>query len=419
MRVALVVDDFPSTSQTFIVDKVVGLLGRGIDVHVVCWRLDRAAWEGYPELSGRPGMVERVHACSGARRKRALVLGTDLARASATPRTLSRFLGARRRARRGRSGLGLEARILAVRPDVVHFEFGWLARAHALLADGLDVPVTASFRGADLNYFGLDEERYYEPVWSGLAAIHCLGDDLWARAKRRGCPSSMPHVLIPPAVDVDIFRPPSARLRMRMPGDPFRVLTVARLHWKKGLEHGLEAVRRLRVGGVDVRYRIVGSGPHLPAVRACVADLGLEAGVELLGSRSRRQVRDELATADVLLHPATSEGFGNAVLEAQAMELPIVATDADGLPANVRHGVTGYVVPRRASGALADALATIAADPGLGRVLGEAGRLHVAAQFRPADQITAFLAFYRAVADHHRARQPSRSLSSAPAPRAG
>lgn len=413
MRIVLVVDDFPATSQTFIVDKATGLLDHGIDVHVVCWRVDATAWAGYPELSRRPGFSRRVHVCPGRDRAGAVSLATDLARASGRPRALSRFLTVRRAARTGRIGLGLGARLLALRPDIVHFEFGWLAKAHVFLADGLDMPFTASFRGADLNYFGLDDDGYYDPVWSRLAAIHCLGEDLWARALRRGCPPDMPHARIPPAVDSEVYRPPTER--SRTPGDPFRVLTVGRLHWKKGIEHGLEAVRRLQAGGIDVRYRVAGAGPHLPAVRACVTDLGLEGCVELLGSRSRQQIREELAAAHVLLHPATSEGFGNAVLEAQSMELPIVTTDADGLPANVEHGVTGYVVPRRDAGALAGALATVAADPRLALLLGQAGRRRVGTHFRPADQMAAFLAFYRAVAEDG-AGAVGPSISPAPAP---
>jgi colanic acid/amylovoran biosynthesis glycosyltransferase len=397
VRIALVVDDFPSVSQTFIVDKVIGLLERGADVQVVCRRLDLVAWAGYPELAARPEIRARVHAVPGRSPRSFALLATDAVRAAAHPSTLTQFLAARARAARGSSGLGIEMHILTLRPDVVHFEFGWLAKTHGHLADAMDVPMTASFRGADLNYFGLDDDSYYEPVWSRLAAIHCLGDDLWTRALRRGCPPEMPVARIPPAVDIDAYRPPAPRRRSI--GDPFRVLTVARLHWKKGFEHGLEAVRRLPESGIDVRYRIAGSGPHLPAVEALIADLGLQDRVELLGSVSRQHVRDELAAADILLHPATSEGFGNAVLEAQAMELPVVTSDADGLPANVQHGTTGYVVPRRDPGALADAMTAIATDPDLARRLGQAGRLRVGTQFRPTEQISAFLDFYAAVAD--------------------
>ena len=75
------------------------------------------------------------------------------------------------------------------------------------------------------------------------------------------------------------------------------------------------------------------------------------------------RVLGELRAADVLLHPAVSEGFGNAVMEAQAVEVPVVCTDADGLRENVVDGVTGLVVPRRDASALAAALERLAARP--------------------------------------------------------
>ena len=75
------------------------------------------------------------------------------------------------------------------------------------------------------------------------------------------------------------------------------------------------------------------------------------------------------------------EGFCNAVIEAQAMELPVVTSDAGGLPENVEDGVTGFVVPRRNPAALADKLALLARDPALRRRLGCAGRARATARF--------------------------------------
>ena len=94
--------------------------------------------------------------------------------------------------------------------------------------------------------------------------------------------------------------------------------------------------------------------------------------------------------ADVFLHAAVSEGFCNAVIEAQAMKLPVVCTDADGLPENVCEGETGFVVPRRDPEAMALGLSRLAADPSLRERMGRAGRRRVEKHFRIEDQIVAF-----------------------------
>jgi colanic acid/amylovoran biosynthesis glycosyltransferase len=104
--------------------------------------------------------------------------------------------------------------------------------------------------------------------------------------------------------------------------------------------------------------------------------------------------------ADILLHPAVSEGFCNSVIEAMSMGLPIVATDAGGLPENVKDGETGLIVPRRDPGAIAEALELLARNPALRQRMAEAGQHRVRRLFRLQDQVDAFIGFYDEVAGH-------------------
>jgi colanic acid/amylovoran biosynthesis glycosyltransferase len=99
----------------------------------------------------------------------------------------------------------------------------------------------------------------------------------------------------------------------------------------------------------------------------------------------------------VFLHPAVTEAFGNAAMEAMAMRLPVVCTDAGGLAENVVHGGTGIVVHRREPKSLSDALARLAADPGLRQRMGDAGRARALSRFKIGDQIAAFSALYQRV----------------------
>jgi colanic acid/amylovoran biosynthesis glycosyltransferase len=103
--------------------------------------------------------------------------------------------------------------------------------------------------------------------------------------------------------------------------------------------------------------------------------------------------------ADVFLHAAVSEGFCNAVIEAQAMGLPVVCSDAGGLPENVADGESGFVVQRRNPRALAEKLAVLATDPGLRYLMGKAGRERALRCFCLEDQVTAFEQLYRELAD--------------------
>jgi colanic acid/amylovoran biosynthesis glycosyltransferase len=181
------------------------------------------------------------------------------------------------------------------------------------------------------------------------------------------------------------------------PGRPLRILSVGRLVWKKGHEYGMRAIKLLQDRGLHVECRIVGDGAYAEAIALARHELGLERAVHLLKEVAPSEIPAQMRWADVLLHAAVSEGFCNAVTEAQAMELPVVCSDADGLSENVADGQTGFVVPRRDARALADKLALLAGDPGLRRRLGEAGRQRVLTRFQRSDQIAALDRFYRRV----------------------
>ena len=412
-RIALVVPAFPKVSETFIVSKFLGLLDRGWDVHIVCHRSEEKEWARFSQL---PDSVrKRIHVAWPVVPKWKAALfapAAALACLEASPRRTARYLreGTRRFGRAvAATRMYLDAPLLRLGPDIVHFEFGALAPERMYLRDLLGCRVAVSFRGYDINFVGLDRPDHYEAVWAGAAGLHFLGEDLWRRARRRGCPPDVFHVLIPPAIDIDFYRrDPDVPKATSEVGASLRILSVGRLEWKKGYEDALMAVRKLVDRGVSCEYRIVGEGDYLPAIAFVRQQLRLEGIVELVGALPREDVRREMQSADLLLHAAVSEGFCNAVIEAQAMELPVVCTDADGLRENVADGETGFVVGRRNPAALAERVELLARDPQLRRRMGEAGRRRATLKFQLGDQIDRFERFYSAILDREVAPIPER-----------
>ena len=400
-RIVLVLAAFPKTSETFIVHKVCGLIQRGLDIVVVCDSSETKEWERFPQLEKLPDLNKRI-AKNWPTQPRWLV--PFLCLSALTGSLIKNFQGSIAYLLNGfrRWGLSalkffyIDAAIIAAKPDIVHFEFGALAVHRMHLKDLLGCKVLVSFRGYDLNFSGLDQPGYYDQVWDKADGVHCLGEDLWVRAQRRGCPANKFHKLIPPAVDAITFSPVRdlSRNVKKNERSVLRILSVGRLEWKKGYEFALSAIRLLRDQGIFLEYKIIGSGTYLEALAFSRHQLVLDDCVQFLGAMSQQEIRQQMNQANIFLHAAVSEGFCNAVLEAQAMELPIVCTDADGLSENVKDGVTGFVVSRRDPRALAEKIHTLAQAPALRNQMGKAGRQRVIERFSLETQLKAFADFF-------------------------
>ena len=97
----------------------------------------------------------------------------------------------------------------------------------------------------------------------------------------------------------------------------------------------------------------------------------LEEAIILTGDR--RDVPALLAALDVFLLPSLWEGLPTSIVEAMAMQTPVVASSVGGIPELVEHGVTGYLIPPQNPAALADAVTHLLAHPDLARQFGRAG----------------------------------------------
>lgn len=285
--------------------------------------------------------------------------------------------------------------IIHVQPDVVHFEFGTIAKKGVAIRTFTDAKLSVSFRGYDLNYVGIDNENYYKDVWDNMDGFHFLGQDLKNRAITRGYKTNKTEALIPPGIDVGFFSP-TYEIKQT---DKLQLISVGRLVWKKGYEYAIRAIALLKQKGISFEYKIIGEGNHRQALEYIIKESGLENEVKLLGEKDRELIKCELAKAHIFIHPAISEGFSNAVLEAQAMALPIICTDADGLSENIADGETGYIVTKWNEQAIAEKIEMLWCNKSHLTEMGNAGAARVQQHFTIEKQMTAFIAFYHQLSD--------------------
>ena len=161
------------------------------------------------------------------------------------------------------------------------------------------------------------------------------------------------------------------------------LLTVARLVAFKGLNYSIEAVGQLVQEFPELTYHILGEGIQRNELEEQIKTSRLENNIFLHGAVTQEQALEHYNQADIFILPGivASDGEvetqGLVVQEAQSMSLPVVITDAGGLPEGIIDGTTGFVVPQRDVKSLKDKIRLLLNDAGLREQMGKAGRVFV------------------------------------------
>jgi glycosyltransferase involved in cell wall biosynthesis len=160
---------------------------------------------------------------------------------------------------------------------------------------------------------------------------------------------------------------------------PLRLVTVGALAPRKGQEYAVEALRLVTDAGVSATLVLVGSGPDEAKLRRLAADSGVERLITFAGEQT--DPRRYLEEADIFVLPSRQEGFSNAILEAMASALPVIATDVGGNAEAIVHGTGGLIVEPESSTALAAAITELDRNRSQLPEMGHSNRERVAERF--------------------------------------
>jgi glycosyltransferase involved in cell wall biosynthesis len=302
----------------------------------------------------------------------------------------------------------------SIRPDIIHswlYDGGICARLAGLVVRGL--PMVVSLQNPD-----------YEPEtlkWSGwpLATMKALLwvdriSSSWSRPFYVACSdfvkqSAIAHQAIPPSRVRVIFNcvdpmtvacDPSERTRLRtslnIPGDAMVFLNVGRLDPQKGQTFLVDAFRRLLSVSPSVYLVIAGEGPLGPTLRAFSEDAGVTERVRFIGRRS--DIGACLEMSDIFVFPSLFEGFGIALVEAMAKQLPCIASRIAPLCEVLGDGDPAVLVTPGRVDELATAMARLCNDPNLRAKLGSENQRRALSQFHPRVTVGHWEDLYREVA---------------------
>jgi glycosyltransferase involved in cell wall biosynthesis len=267
------------------------------------------------------------------------------------------------------------------KPDVVHAHA--LHQAARLRAEGIPVVI---------NLPGEPNPRYRQD----LARADALIGDGWA-ADRLPERLGLPVERIDKGVDAAFFKPDGPNLRARLGlADRPVIVSVARLVPIKNVRLVIEAVGTVRRRLPSVHLIVAGDGPQARALRARAEALGCSGAVTFAGSVAPVDMPAVYRTGDVFALSSHFDNSPNAVLEAMACGLPVVATDVGGVRALVSSS-GGAVVPPGDAAAMSRALESYLMSPATARAAGARNRERAASDFSWRASALQLLNVYRRV----------------------
>ena len=176
----------------------------------------------------------------------------------------------------------------------------------------------------------------------------------------------------------------------------FLVTTVGNIRRVKGHDVFIKAAAAIVPHFPKVSFSIAGDvlePAYFTELQDLVQDLKLANHFRFDGGVTN--LRQHLAAADVFVLPSRSEGFSNAIVEAMAASLPVVATNVGGNAEAVQDGVSGFVVPSEDPAALSAAIIRLLSDPSLAKAMGAAGKNLAAERFTIESMMSRIVSAYK------------------------
>jgi colanic acid/amylovoran biosynthesis glycosyltransferase len=363
--VAIVVDQFPTMSETFIIDQIDALSGRGLHLRIIA---------GFRSKTGL------VHEKGRELASRATYIEDRLPLPKWLPRPLRRRIcPASWTLKAYREELRSAAVVLC------HFGpvGGQAARA---LAQDPRPRLWTVFHGYDLSSY---VRRFGTAVYAGLFA---RGDKFFAvsrqwmdRLTQLGCPPER-IALMRMGVDVDAIPFVQRTIERRR---KLRLLSVCRLVEKKGIDTALRALADLRRSRPELEfcYQVIGDGPLRKQLERLRDELGLADSVVFAGGQPASVVRSQLTEADIFMLPSLTasdgdmEGIPVSLMEAMAAGVPVLSTFHSGIPELVEHQISGLLAAERDYLAFARNICILVDDPAHRSAMTAAARRKIENEF--------------------------------------
>lgn len=389
MKIAYIVRQFPSPTQTFIQNQIVGMIDAGLDVNIFAGKANNDMeisedLKNYQLLERTSYQVIPKNIALRLAKGLYLILKNILKHPVAIFRSLNVF-------RFGRAAASLSLLyhtipFLGKGPfDIIHCQFGTYGLEGLFIKQVVakTAKVVTSFRGFDATKAVQKNPESYRKLFKEGDLFLPVSHSLKNLIVQQRC-NEAKIVVLPSGINCQKLAYSPKRLCQ---DEPTRVITIARLVEKKGIVYAIQALDKIVKSGKLIHYSVIGDGELRDSLERLIEERDLRKHVQLLGWKNHGEVIRLLQDAHILIAPSVTakdgdqEGIPNAIKEAMALGLPVIGTHHSGIPEIVEDGVSGFLVEERDVDALADRLSYLIDHSEQWANMGSAGRARVEADY--------------------------------------
>jgi len=351
LTVAYLANRFPAAVEPYVVDEIAELRSRGVRVVPASVSRGEELASTAPDFVLRPAgfvlLTKALWRC--ARRWRSITpfLWRILFRGSEGPVSRTKALV------HTLWGCCYAIRLQERAVDHIHVHHGFSASWIAMVAARLlDVDFSMTLHGSDLLVY-----RTYLDVKLQRCAFCVTVSEYNRRFILAHHPEIASDKVVVARLGVEVpIRLGAGEETGRDKAEPFRLLSVGRLHAVKNQAFLVRACGELQARGIDFRCEIAGEGPERRRLESLIRRLGIEGCVHLFGHADRQQIDSLYSCADLVVLTSRSEGIPLVLMEAMARRKLVLAPAITGIPELVVPGRTGFLYQ---AGSMSDFLARL------------------------------------------------------------
>lgn len=282
------------------------------------------------------------------------------------------------------------------RINIVHFQ--WIVSPDEIkwAKTFFRVPVIISARGSQLTVYPSTEHGYERKIRESLAAadyVHAVSQSMADVCIRFGANRDRIYVNYN-GIEIDRLKKSQNR---KSTGDKLQLISTGTLMWRKGFLWQLQLIKKLNKTGIKARLKIIGDGPNRQGLQYTILRLGIQDTVTLEGQKPQDEVIKNLQAADIYISTSTAEGLSNAVLEAVACGLPVIAFDCEGMSEVIEEGHNGFIVPFGDIESMAEKIRNLYNNRQMIKTMGSEGALMAVEKFDYRIHVSIMLEFYKIV----------------------